>query len=180
MMTRAIVPALCFALTAGCSSGVASVHARHRAVRTMPGSCNDASVGPVEGGQHESLKATGRSAATLGVRLLGVSVGTKRFDSVRIDVLPVGRHADPAVGATTSLLAGDEEHVRRFEATETQLRERTISFAFDGRDDTGAVLPAGSYEVGMVALTRALSGCDDPNPGAVYGQLTTVDWQPGG
>lgn len=185
-MARPIVPVICLVVTAGCSPGVATGHVRptpaptsRRSVRTGPGSCNDAIVSSIGGKQNETVRATTGAPLTLGARLDGVSIGTRRFESLRIDVLPGGQ-ARPASFSETGLLTGEEPHVRRFVASDAQLGGRAISFLFDGRDDDGAVLPAGSYQVGMVALTRAMADCDDPLPGAVYGQLTTVDWQPNG
>lgn len=146
--------------------------------RLGPGSCHDASFEPVAGSQIQPIAATPATPATLGFRMTSESASKRRFESVRIDVLPLGKHAD-APPPEPQLLTGEAARVRRFEATAAQLASSTVSFRFDGRDDAGRVLPAGSYEVGFVVETRSTDPrCTDPLPAVKYGQLTTVVWAP--
>lgn len=180
MTSRATV-AFVLALGTACSPGV-----EHRArpsttagapVLMRPGSCHDAAFEPIAGSQVKSLTARTGAPAVLGVRMLPTTPATATFDYVRFDVLPAGRRADVASGEGM-LLTGDEERVRRFVADAGQLAGRTVSFLFDGRDEAGTPLAAGSYEVGFVVRTRSTeAGCDD-EPATKWGAFTTVVWQP--
>ena len=183
MRRIAVIAAILFALT-GCG-GVAAPSPRASSAPSAtagsggmgPGYCHEAffePLAPLSGDRIVRVPATPRTPLTLGLRMLPPK---REFVEVRVDVLPIGRHVhdDP------SFPQGEEAHVRRFTATPAQLTSRTVAFEFDGRDDAGRTLPAGSYEVGFFVRTRS----DDPactasnqSLGVKYGQLGTVDWTP--
>jgi hypothetical protein len=142
-MRRLTLP-LALLLLAGCSAGA-----------RRPMSCNEAAFEPVVEGTR------------LGVRLTDPRP-FMHFRYVRVDVLPPGEHAGPA------LLDVGVSHVRRFLVRFVRVDDEEFAFDFDWRDDAGRPLPHGTYEVGYVVRTENFhEGCLDA-PFVTWGVLTTL------
>jgi hypothetical protein len=180
-MDRAARTALALLLAASCAESKAAPRSApvttSEVPRMRPGSCHEAVFDSVAGSQTTPVVASARTPAVLGFRMLPPSLTNRSFTYVRLDVLPLGKHADAAPGEP-QLVTGDEEHLRRYEATPAQLAASTVSFAFDGRDGAGRALPAGRYEVGFVVRTRSTDPACTDLEAVRYGELTTVVWDP--
>jgi hypothetical protein len=161
-------------LAASCSEGVRAGEVTAEATRTysgrmIPGSCAEASYGTI-GSTAETAHA--KAPRTVGIVL---NRGAARYvvDTLRVEVLPPGSGIPTSADAT----ARHDDAVRRLERTGLAAADAQYALTFDGKDEAGARLPAGSYPVVFSLTTHARpgSGCDGP-PAGFSGLITTIDW----
>lgn len=104
------------------------------------------------------------------------------IDTLRIDVMSPGVHivdtppSGPPAGTAAdygSFTRGTEPHVRRFTRSAIRAADLTVIYSFDGRDERGAAVAPGDYEVALLLAYSATPGAPCLH-GGVGGQTQTA------
>jgi hypothetical protein len=170
-----VVAALCAATS--CSDGHVAENPRAAGssapVIGAPGSCAEVPYGSVVPAANTIAAGT---SASVGVSI-ALGHGGYVVDDLRVEVLAPGSVVDQKPGGADPLAAPHPGAVKRLERHEVAASDTRFVVDFDGKDDSGRVLPPGDYPVVFEMRSSGRPGLCDGPPARAYGVLTTISWK---